>query len=386
MNSSKIAPTHSQFKGQGIIFYWHSSTTTPILAAVKPRKRTPKRAGKGKSTGPKTDFSAIIPVNGAPVRNKAKRAYTKARQDLELARKEKERYESADLPAFQRWHNRHFGKLLTEIRETQQELEQKRMLFFEVESEAIRQNISYQQAYQRIMERRKNPDPPEPEKTQPGSSPWEEEHPHGDFEPDDGSNADWDDMKDVFDEFFEDVFGFRPEDHARHHSDAPPEKPQPTHRIKTIYRSIVRHLHPDVQSEISPEKLEWWHQAQTAYEERDVEQLEMILTLCEIETPEAMAQTSVSLLQRITHQFRSTLRAIKREIKRLKSSPAWNFSEIANPERLRREIKREHEADLETMRELLRAIDEQIAHWAEPPRTRKSRRPSFRPDHPEFLF
>jgi hypothetical protein len=353
---------------------------------VKPRKRTPKRSVKGKTSGPKPGSSAIIPVNGTKVRNKAKRAYTKARQDLDLARNEKERYESTDLPAFQRWHTRHFGQLLTQIRETQQELERKRMLFFEVESEAMRQNISHRLAYQRIMERRKNPPPPEPEKTQPGSSPWEEQPPHGDFEPNGGPNPDWDELKDVFDEFFEDVFGFRPGDYAPHHSEAAPEKPEPTHRIKTLYRSIVRRLHPDVQSEMSPEKLEWWHQAQTAYEERDVEQLEMILTLCEIETPGAVALTSVSLLQRITQQLRSTLRSIKREIKRLKDSPAWNFSELANPERLRREIKREHETDLEAMRELLQAIDEQIAHWAEPPSSRKSRRPSFHPDHPEFLF
>jgi hypothetical protein len=44
----------------------------------------------------------------------------------------------------------------------------------------------------------------------------------------------------------------------------------------------LRRLHPDTQREMTAQKSEWWHQAQAAYEAGDLEQLEVILTLCEI--------------------------------------------------------------------------------------------------------
>jgi len=45
---------------------------------------------------------------------------------------------------------------------------------------------------------------------------------------------------------------------------------------------VVRRLRPDIQREMTPQKTEWWHQAQAACEAGDVEQMEVILTLGEI--------------------------------------------------------------------------------------------------------
>ena len=83
-------------------------------------------------------------------------------------------------------------------------------------------------------------------------------------------------------------------------------------RLKELYRAVVRRLHPDSQQEMTAQKTEWWHQAQAAYEAGDAEQLEVILTLCQIGDSGTTAHTSASLLQRITAQLKSSLREIKR--------------------------------------------------------------------------
>ena len=46
--------------------------------------------------------------------------------------------------------------------------------------------------------------------------------------------------------------------------------------LKTLYRKIVRALHPDSGHEMSPIEKEWWNQAQTAYKRKDREALRMI--------------------------------------------------------------------------------------------------------------
>ena len=86
-------------------------------------------------------------------------------------------------------------------------------------------------------------------------------------------------------------------------------------------------MHPDTQLEMTAQKLEWWHQAQAAYEAGDLEQLEVILTLCEIGDSGTTAHTSASLLQRITAKLKSSLREIKRQINaKQKQSPVSALS------------------------------------------------------------
>jgi hypothetical protein len=60
---------------------------------------------------------------------------------------------------------------------------------------------------------------------------------------------------------------------------------------------------------MTAQKTEWWHQAQAAYEAGDAEQLEVILTLCEIGESGTTAHTSASLLQRITADHPTATRA-----------------------------------------------------------------------------
>ena len=83
------------------------------------------------------------------------------------------------------------------------------------------------------------------------------------------------------------------------HSTDPDPKPNRAARLKDLYRALVRRLHPDSQVEMTPQKTEWWHQAQAAYQIGDPDELELILTLCEIGDTGTTAHTSASMLQRV---------------------------------------------------------------------------------------
>jgi hypothetical protein len=319
-------------------------------------------------------------VDSRPIRNKARRDYEKVLTDLERARQDIERFEKQDQPAFSRWLNRQFGALLTELRETTQKLQNHRELLFEIDSEAFAGNCSHVRAYERVMWRRAHPEPEPP-------APAEDDA--GRDRAGRGSDPDADDFESFFSEVeeeFERLFGGNPDNGElpTEAASAPNHRPA---RLKDLYRAVVRHLHPDMNKRVSAQRLEWWHQAQAAYESGDVEQLQVILTLCEIEEQGTTAKTSVSLLMRITRQFKATLRTLKATLMRYKGDPAWNFNNLREHSSLSLRTERYLKQQLAELQQALGAIESQIAVWARQAQMNR-RRPSRRrvPGHPEFFF
>ena len=184
--------------------------------------------------------------------------------------------------------------------------------------------------------------------------------------------------------------GGRPQDHHGPRNGQPAESGAPAQtskRLKELYRAVVRRLHPDSQREMTAQKTEWWHQAQTAYEAGDVEQLEVILTLCEIDDSGTTAHTSASLLQRITAQLKNSLREIKRQISGQRRDPAWNFSRRTDLDELAVQTRRTLMDDLERMRYQCRTIQEMIARWkVAAERLKQPRRRKNHPHNMEFSF
>ena len=200
-------------------------------------------------------------------------------------------------------------------------------------------------------------------------------------------------MEEFMNEFFRKFGpGARPQDDHGPRAGRPTESAAPAHaftRLKELYRAVVRRLHPDSQREMTAQKTEWWHQAQTAYEAGDVEQLEVILTLCEIGDNGTTAQTSASLLQRITAQLKKSLREIKRQLAGQRRDPAWNFSRRADHDALAVQTRHSLMVDLERMRYQCRTIQEMITRWkvaAERLKHKQSRRRKNNPQNPEFSF
>ncbi|MGA2246440.1 MAG: hypothetical protein ABSH48_15705 [Verrucomicrobiota bacterium] len=348
------------------------------------RRHVPKPPTNGQAVPhahPVNHCRALVQVDGAGLRKKLKREYEKALRDLDDSRRLLDQFQQTDQPQFTRWLNSHFGALLTELRELSQKIAADEQLIFQVESEVLFGGTSYGRAYQQVMEFRNQPEPPprpEPEGGEPNGEPFG-------ARPDTGGDGDEDEL---LDEFFEDVFGAPgPDARARYKREfgggprrGPAAPGHPPTRLKELYRALVRRLHPDSLREITAQKTEWWHQAQAAYEAGDADQLEVILTLCEIAESGSTAHTSASLLQHITRQLKSSLRKIKRQLTERRRDPAWNFSRRADREVLAAQMRHGLTADLHGMRERWRETQELIAGWKQaaervkPPRRRKRQR------------
>ena len=332
---------------------------------------------------------AVVLVDGTGIRRKIKKDYEKALRDLDIARRQLDEFHQTDLPQFTRWLNTHFGVLLTELRELSQKMAADEELIFQVQDEVMFSGGSYARAYKRVMEFRENPEPLPPPPT--GS-----DEPDGDRNPFDARPESEDfDEEDPLDEFFNQLFDeFGPHEDPRerrasragHHKESA-SPPHTSSRLKELYRSLVRRLHPDTQREMTAQKSEWWHQAQAAYEAGDSEQLEVILTLCEIGDSGTTAHTSASLLQRITAKLKSSLREIKRQIVGLRKDPAWNFSRRSDHAVMAVEVRRNLMGDLRGMREQWRQTQEMIAGWkAAAERLKPPRRRKRHPQSTEFPF
>jgi hypothetical protein len=352
-----------------------------------PRPQTSSHAAP--HNHPANHSRALVRVDGTRIRKKIKKDYEKALRDLENSRRQLDQFHQTDLPQFTRWLNSRFGALLTELRELNQKMAADEELIFQVENEAMFSGCSDARAYQRVMGLRENPEPPQSRPIG-GSEPDGERNPFG-ARPGSGNDDEEYPMEEFMNEFFR-MFGpgARPQDNHGSRSGQHTESAAPVHaskRLKELYRAVVRRLHPDSQRDMTAQKTEWWHQAQAAYEAGDVEQLEVILTLCEIGDSGTTAHTSASLLQRITAQLKNSLREIKRQLAGQRRDPAWNFSRRTDLDELAVQTRLTLMADLERIRYQCRTIQEMIARWkvaAEglmQPRRRKNH-----PHNMEFSF
>lgn len=317
-------------------------------------------------------------INSAPIREKARHDYAKALRELEAAREAVERFETQDRPAYSRWYNRQFGALLTELRELQQKIHSQGELIDEVESESFISECSLARAYERVMWRRAHPEEAAAEAARAEAREKESDGPFG---------SDFEAFFSEFAEEFERMFtgGGQPGEPPPF-SSAPPGARKAPARLKELYRALARQLHPDVQEQMTPQKREWWHQVQEAYEQGDVERLQVILTLCEIEEQGSTASTSVSLLMRITRELKSSLRALKGQLRRFRQDPAWNFSSAGGRPEMDARVQRALQHELTQARRVLAAIEGQLKAWAEQSRM-SPRRPRRRGRlQPEFPF
>jgi hypothetical protein len=225
-----------------------------------------------------------------------------------------------------------------------------------VEERSFLSGISPKKAYERVMREKERAERPS---TEEGGQSQTDEGRGPDQEPGNTGRGD------------DDFFGGRTQDDFAF-LESPKVAPQTSARLKELYRTVVRKLHPDMQTEMTAQKTEWWHQAQAAYEQGDTEQLEIILFFCEREEGQSVRNTSLSILQRITRALRNSLRPLRSQLRQLQQEPAWNFAGKKAPElvALARDLKAQLERDAAEMRAQLAEIEEELADL----KTRKGRR------------
>ena len=283
-------------------------------------------------------------MDGTKIRKQIKRQYEKAVRDLAKAREELEHFQGTDVPQFSRWVSNQFGAILTEIRNTARRIQEFDRKLAEMEQEVVLAGVPPGRAYQRVMNRYRQ----EERETKEDPS----DHKEDSSESSEGRAWEGD---------FAEI------------PNTPHAGREKGGRLKELYRALVRRLHPDTQEKQSPKKLEWWHQAQRAYEKGDAEQLEVILTLCEIDDAGSTEKASLSLLQRITAQFKKNLRQIRKQLEKCRRDPAWQFSKRSDLAALASTMKQQLLHDLDRMREELQFMEEEMAMWAAEARRGRAR-------------
>ena len=282
----------------------------------------------------------LILGKGESVRKKARREYESARRKLDQAHQEVARFQNEDRPSFETWMHRTFGPDLTQLRQLARVHQDKVQLIMEVEQIVFKLRIPLGEAYKLALHRRAHPEAKPSQKNA-------------------KSEADAEFAR--FSQAYAD----------RHESNQPPgfvpsgldAESGGNTRVKDLYRSLVRKLHPDSQGQMTPQKLEWWHEVQEAYAEADITRLEKILALCELSDDSTAAHTSVSTLQRLTAQFKTSLRAVKRELTGCRREPAWNFTQRPDHAQIEQRIRAELEAEGRQLCKIISDAENLLRLW-----------------------
>lgn len=359
----------------------------------------------------------LLVIDDQPIRRRALDEYRSAERRLEKIRTELEVFETNDMPAFNRWEARTFGALLTEIRETESAAAEKRRIVEAIEDEVMWSGCTQVTAYRRVMEVLNRSAAGEEE----DAPSWGNKDPEGmDFEP--GSDCERmfgeSDLPPGFDvrdfdrlpksgkakfrtfyesiaEMFEMMTGLpapnldkvlereraRSRGHEEQVPDASrrrPERHPEKDRLKTLYRTLVRQLHPDGNRNQGWRERELWHEVQAAYQARDLDRLEAAAGRVEMGLNGASAALSVHTLLRLTSDLLRELAGLKKQAARARRHSAWKFSTRANDLAA---MEARHRGQLELLKasareELLRwsAILDDLAARAQ----RRSKRPGSR--------
>lgn len=323
--------------------------------SIKRRRAIPHNPAPAPRAARSHPHRALIRIDNQPIRDAARQAYERARQNLAKAEADLEHFRTQERPAFDRWVHANFGKLLTELREADRKRMEQEDLLTEIEVYSRIKGVSEAEAYIAVMHRRANPGadpepPPDFSGPPPSGSAGDNDEADDDFasdEPDFSSKAD----QDAFREFarsFEDFFGQKIPPGVLPFGTPPPARKTAT--VKDLYRTLVRKLHPDTQETMTAQKLEWWHEVQEAYAANDADRLEVILSQVELASGEPGTQTSVSMFNRLTARLRSSLREIKRELTEIRQDPAWNFTRTRDRSVLAARTRQQFSQELRSIR------------------------------------
>jgi hypothetical protein len=320
------------------------------------------RRHSGKSLGHSSSVGLIL-IDARPRRHEERSRYHSRNRQLDQATSQLNNFENSELPAFKQWFERELASPLSILRKLQQQLQELQGVVFDVEHYAGITGISRAAAYRQIMTAKA------------------------------AGNLDqlWADVlksndpdSQVDDECGEDPFAtFRAssksaEDHDEPYNEREARRPAETARpsaataaedyAKSLYRRLVRVLHPDMNPATGLEKL--WEEVQQAYALGDIaelERLQRVILKGEARTIdlEAIPISDIIALRKVVE---TRLRALRKALREAKQHPAWGFSAKAKGQAKLQDLKRSLSGalamDMQVMRAELRDLERAITHWA----------------------
>lgn len=308
---------------------------------------------------------------------------------LEEARTAWHRFEREDKPAFARWRAREFGPLLSKARDIETQIRDHQALVHEVELEMRRFFQDPHSAYQRVLFRRQNPGAAAAEMHQPADagegrrlSEFEQEALFQEWvQRSLGTNPDKMDDEaytSSFETFKTHMFQSRPPEPpranpARTAEATPPESLEEEPdlvvdlRVKELYRTLVRRLHPDLRADGNAAVSALWHEVQEAYAAGDVARLELLLALSDLEASRVGEQTSLFQMRTVFAELSRAIRALEKSVQEAEGEDAWNFARAGANAGLRLRVERQLKSDLAARSLRLDLLARTIASWAHGP-------------------
>jgi hypothetical protein len=135
-------------------------------------------------------------------------------------------------------------------------------------------------------------------------------------------------------------------------------------RLKELYRTLVRRLHPDLRADGSADVSALWHEVQEAYAAGDVAQMEILLALCDIQADALGEGTTVSKMRLVLSELQHSIRALEKMLREAEGEDAWNFARSGPNEELKVRVERELKTDMAGRKSRLEVFTGTIAEWA----------------------
>ncbi len=318
---------------------------------------------------------------------------------LEVIRIAWHQFDREDKPAFIRWRAREFGALLSKAREVEIQIRDSQTLVHEVEMEMRRHIQDPFTAYQRVLFRRANPAVAEEmQDAQDATDSSAGARKVTDFEKETlfqewvqkflGTNPDKMD-DDAYTTTFE-VFKahmFKPGKDDLPSQRLPrqqtkPQKPSSSvngeeeaqeeasavdARVKSLYRKLVRRLHPDHRNDGEAAVSGLWHEVQEAYAAADVARMEILLALSDIQANALGEQTTLAQMRNVQLELERSLRALEKSVAEAEGEECWNFARTGPSESLRARVERQLKQELANRMDRLDLLTAAIAEWARGP-------------------
>ncbi|MFL6516167.1 MAG: J domain-containing protein [Chthoniobacterales bacterium] len=350
------------------------------------------------ASGKHSNGSAVVLIDQTPLRRSIAAECTKAMTCLDELRVRWHRFDREDRPAFIRWRAREFGALLSEAREVENRIRDAQALVHEVEMEMRRFFQDAHSAYMRVMFRRQNPGNVAEEETAASEFGGPPGRKLSDFEKE-ALFQDWvqkfmgthpDKLDDdvyskTFEAFKSHMFvnpstaasssrpgrsGANPPPHSangRNGSVADEDAAETASvdsRVKELYRTLVRRLHPDLRADGSAGVSALWHDVQEAYAAADVAQMEILLALCDIQADELGEGTTISKMRSVLAELQRSIGALEKMLLEAEGEDAWEFARSGPNEELKLQVERELKTDMASRKSRLEVFTRTIAEWA----------------------